>query len=81
MSDNTSKTIQIGPGLPALMFLAFLVLKLTNTITWSWWWVTVPLWGSAALFVAVVVAVGAVWLAIHGIAIAWDVVRDWIRNK
>lgn len=26
------------------LFLAFLVLKLCNVITWSWWWITAPLW-------------------------------------
>ena len=26
------------------LFLLFLVLKLCNFITWSWWWVTAPLW-------------------------------------
>lgn len=27
-----------------VLFLIFLVLKLTGQITWSWWWVTAPLW-------------------------------------
>ena len=31
-------------GLGTLLFLIFLVLKLTNTIAWSWVWVTSPLW-------------------------------------
>lgn len=31
-------------GLFTPMFLIFLTLKLTNFITWSWWWVTAPLW-------------------------------------
>lgn len=26
------------------VFLAFLVLKLTGHITWSWWWITSPIW-------------------------------------
>lgn len=26
------------------LFLVFLVLKLCGVITWSWWWVTAPLW-------------------------------------
>lgn len=26
------------------LFLLFLALKLTGYITWSWWWVTAPLW-------------------------------------
>jgi len=27
-----------------LLFLIFLVLKLTHTIDWSWWCITMPLW-------------------------------------
>jgi hypothetical protein len=38
-----------GPGLVGLLFLVFLVLKLTGVISWSWWWVTAPLWGGVAL--------------------------------
>ena len=30
--------------LTTVLFLIFLVLKLTNNIDWSWWWVTSPLW-------------------------------------
>lgn len=41
--------IQVGPGLPTLLFLIFLTLKLTNGIDWSWWWVTAPLWISGAI--------------------------------
>lgn len=33
-----------GVGLNSLLFLVFLVLKLTGHIDWSWWWVTSPLW-------------------------------------
>jgi hypothetical protein len=40
---------------PLLLFTVFLVLKLTNVIAWSWWWVTAPLW--AGLAIAAVVAV------------------------
>ena len=33
-----------GLGLGTILFLIFMVLKLTNYIDWSWWWVTAPLW-------------------------------------
>jgi uncharacterized membrane protein len=33
-----------GIGFGTVLFLVFLILKLTNNITWSWWWVTSPLW-------------------------------------
>ena len=38
-----------GVGLGTVLFLIFLVLKLTETIDWSWWWVTAPLWIPAGL--------------------------------
>ena len=41
MSNNTTSN-QIGVG--TLLFIVFLTLKLTNTIDWSWWWITSPLW-------------------------------------
>ena len=33
-----------GIGLGGVLFVVFLVLKLTGHIDWSWWWVTSPLW-------------------------------------
>ena len=38
-----------GIGFFTLLGLLFIGLKLGNVITWSWWWVTLPLWGGAAL--------------------------------
>ena len=42
MANSSSKSNGIGIG--TLLFLIFLVLKLTDHIDWSWWWVTAPLW-------------------------------------
>ena len=33
-----------GIGLDIILFVVFLILKLTGDIDWSWWWVTSPLW-------------------------------------
>lgn len=44
-------------GLTGLLFIVFLVLKLTGIIAWSWLWVTAPLWIGAVLFVAVLALV------------------------
>lgn len=53
MSDNNNQT---SAGLNSLLFITFLILKLTNVIDWSWWWVTSPLWIPFALaFVLVVI--------------------------
>ena len=51
---NTTISAPSGIGLPGAMFLVFLVLKLTGTITWSWWWVTSPLWITAVSVIAIV---------------------------
>ena len=34
----------ISKNMPIILFLIFLVLKLTKQIDWSWWWVTSPIW-------------------------------------
>ena len=51
MSNNTSSG---GIGLSGALFLLFLGLKLTGYITWSWWWVTAPLWGGLAIVLALI---------------------------
>lgn len=40
-----------GLSMPFIVFLVFLILKLTNLIGWSWWWVTSPLWIVAAIII------------------------------
>ena len=47
-----------GSNLPSVLFIVFLILKLTNTISWSWWWVTAPLWIPVALAMVMGVVVG-----------------------
>ncbi|MBD3189474.1 MAG: hypothetical protein GF308_02470 [Candidatus Heimdallarchaeota archaeon] len=51
-----------GLGLPMLLFIIFLILKLTNVIDWSWWWVTAPLWISAALVILFFIFIGFILL-------------------
>ena len=38
--NNTSST---GLGLPAVLTVVFVVLKLVGVINWSWWWVLSPI--------------------------------------
>jgi hypothetical protein len=40
MSDSSSN----GTGFAALLTIAFVVLKLTGYINWSWIWVVAPVW-------------------------------------
>ena len=37
-----------------ITFQVFLILKLFGKITWSWWWVTVPLWLSFSMVMVIV---------------------------
>lgn len=48
MSEKSSSST--GISALSLLGVAFIVLKLCGVINWSWWWVTVPFWGGAALF-------------------------------
>jgi hypothetical protein len=52
MSNNNNSASGIGLGM--ILFLIFMTLKLTGNITWSWWYVTLPLWGPALLAIAIV---------------------------
>ena len=45
------------------LLITFIVLKLTDTIDWSWWWVLAPLWGPLALWLAIL-AVGGLWIGL-----------------
>jgi len=54
VDNNTSNGIGVGTTL----FIVFLILKLTNTIDWSWWWVTSPLWIPVALGIVILGVVG-----------------------
>lgn len=50
MSSN--KETSGGIGFFGLLTIAFVVLRLTGYIEWSWWWVISPIWIPAAIAVA-----------------------------
>ena len=52
-----------GLGLGTILFLIFMVLKLTNYIDWSWWWITAPLWIPLLIILGVLAVIGIVFLA------------------
>ena len=43
-----------GIGVLGLLGVVFVTLKLCGVINWSWWWVTAPFWGGAALVLAII---------------------------
>ena len=36
-------------GVSSVVGIVFIILKLVGVIEWSWWWVTLPLWGGIVL--------------------------------
>ena len=46
-----------GISTSILLFVVFLVLKLTDSIDWSWWWVTSPLWIGPALLILIILLI------------------------
>ena len=54
-SNKNKLTISVGNlSLSTIVFIVFLVIKLTGYITWSWWWVTAPLWVGPAVVVGII---------------------------
>lgn len=42
--SNSSASASGGISFVSLLAIVFIVLKLCNVITWSWWWVSAPIW-------------------------------------
>ena len=56
-----------GVGIAGLLGVAFVILKLTGVIAWSWWWVLAPFWIPLAIvggiiIIGVALAVVAAWI-------------------
>jgi len=49
--NNSSRS---GIGFTGLLTIVFLVLKLTNVISWSWWWIFSPIWISVAIVILLI---------------------------
>jgi len=74
MSKESS--VSSGIGLGGMVFLVFLVLKLTGTgmvANWSWWWVTCPLW----IIWAFLLGIGIIGLFFTGLFM----LIEWIMWK
>lgn len=55
---TASSTVSMG-GLGFMVFMAFLILKCTGTVGWSWFWVCFPLWIGGAVALAFFLLVAA----------------------
>ena len=63
-----------GSTTSGLLFLIFLVLKLSGNISWSWWWVASPLW----LPIPIVLVAFAFFMLVFVVGAA---ALDWINSK
>lgn len=57
MANSTRSS---GIGFTGLLQIAFIVLKLTKVISWSWFWVLSPIWISASIIVLVLLVILAI---------------------
>lgn len=55
--SNGEKTVVRTGGISftGLLTIVFIILKLTNVIDWSWWWVTAPIWIPLSIGIAIIV--------------------------
>ena len=61
------------PGLPVLLAIIFMILKLCNVITWSWFWVFSPIIISFGL------VIGLLLLALL-IIVIFGFIGVWLRK-
>jgi hypothetical protein len=77
MSDGNSSNASGGIGIAGLVFAIFLVLKLIGhepVASWSWWWVTSPLWISFGAGISLV-------SLFIGLPFLFVVVADWWQGR
>jgi len=65
---NKRRSSSGGLGIVTILWVTFLILRLTNVIDWAWVWVFSPLWIAASLGVLFLIIVGIILLlAIVGV--------------
>jgi hypothetical protein len=47
-------------GLPGILLILFIVLKILNVITWAWIWVLSPLWIPLVIWAVVLLIFGII---------------------
>lgn len=72
---NTTKSS--GIGLTGVLFIIFLVLKLTGNVNWSWLWVLSPIWIPFLFFIGILLIFSIVFIT--AIALGHD--ADTLKNK
>lgn len=77
---SNSNNASSGIGISGAVFIVFLTLKLIGSepvASWSWWWVTSPLW----IPLGIVFAFFAVAAAVIAVLKCFGMVNDGIRSR
>ena len=63
--NAVTKVTYNGIGFSGLLAIAFIVLKLCNVISWSWWWVLAPIWIPTVFGILILIIIFGlyVWLS------------------
>lgn len=61
--DKNVKVTYTGLGVPGLLGVAFVILKLCGVIHWSWLWVIAPFW--------IPIGIGIILVLIDGMLLAF----------
>lgn len=69
--SQTSNSSSGGVGFCGLLTIVFVTLKLLGKITWSWWCVLSPIWGSVALLLAIFAVLAIIAL----LMLLWESVK------
>ena len=59
---SSSSSSSGGISFTGALTILFIGLKLTNVITWSWWWVLSPIWISLSIVVFILLIVATIFL-------------------
>lgn len=76
MYDGNQNISGGGIGFAGVLFIVFLVLKLTHVVNWSWVWVFAPLWIDLVI-AAIILAAVVIYEKIDDYM--WD--RRWRKKK
>ena len=52
-----TRTLTLSAPWATILTIIFVILKLTGSIAWSWWWVFSPLWIVLSIFIAIVILI------------------------
>ena len=60
--SSSSSTSSGGLSFTGALTILFIGLKLTNVISWSWWWVLSPIWISLSILVYILLILGMIFM-------------------